>query len=331
MHKYLTTALLAGLALGSAAFAGENDKKVVVPPAPPEDSWQFKLSLPAWIPWLSGDVGLNGINSHISLAPDNIIPKLDMIVDVRAEAHKGRFSVMAEYLYLNLSDGVGTNTVVKKLDYRMDQTMADFSVGWRLIESERGYLDVLGGVRYNQFYQRMTTQPNDERIDQVVDTIATAVGRGLRTAVARALVALEHKDVTLPIAPLRGEDAATLSGKIEQIRGNRAERQAKIKKLLHNALDSTAVRTDTFWDPYVGLRGRYNLNSAFYLTARGDIGGFTVGSDLSWTTEAGIGYQYSRNIYTEVTYRAFGIDYDKDGLLMDTVTHGPQVNIGINF
>jgi hypothetical protein len=331
MHKHLTTTLLAGLALGSAVFAGDHDKKVVVPPAPPEDSWQFKLSLPAWIPWVSGDVGINGINSHISLAPDNIIPKLDMVVDVRAEAHKGRFSLMAEYFYMSLSDGVGTNTVVKKIDYRFDQTMADLSVGWRVIESERGYLDVLGGVRFNQFYQKMTTQPNDEVIDRTVDGLAAATGRQLRAELAKALVALRGKDVSLPIAPLRGGDAESLARRIEQIRGNRAERQAQIKKLLHNALDSTVARTDTFWDPYVGLRGRYNLNAALYLTARGDIGGFTVGSDLSWTAEGGIGYQLSPNIYTEVTYRAFGIDYDKNGLLMDTVTHGPQVNIGVSF
>jgi hypothetical protein len=153
----------------------------------------------------------------------------------------------------------------------------------------------------------------------------------LRAELAKALVALRGKDVSLPIAPLRGGDAESLARRIEQIRGNRAERQAQIKKLLHNALDSTVARTDTFWDPYVGLRGRYNLNAALYLTARGDIGGFTVGSDLSWTAEGGIGYQLSPNIYTEVTYRAFGIDYDKNGLLMDTVTHGPQVNIGVSF
>lgn len=330
MHKHLTTTLLAGLALGSAAFAGENDKKIVVPPAP-EDSWQFKLSLPAWIPWVSGDVGLNGINSHISLGPDNIIPKLDMIVDVRAEAHKGRFSVMAEYLYLNLSDGVGTKTMVKKIDSRFDQTTADLSVGWRLIENDRGYLDILGGVRFNQFYQKVTTQPNDEVIDQTVDALADAAGSRLRARVAKALVALAGKDPTLPIAPVHGVDPERLAARIDRIQGTRAERREKIKKLLHDSLDSTVSRTDTFWDPYIGLRGRYNLNSAFYLTARGDIGGFTVGSELSWTAEGGIGYQLSPNIYTEITYRAFGIDYEKDGLLMDTVVHGPQVNIGIMF
>jgi hypothetical protein len=287
--------------------------------------------LPGWIPWVAGDVGLNGINSHVSLGPNDIIPKLDMVADVRAEAHKGRLSLMAEYLYLNLSDGKATDSMVKKVDYRLDQQMADLAVGWRIIESKRGYLDLLGGVRFNQFYQRIATQPNDERIDQTVDTLAAATGRRLRTELAHALIALRGKNVTLPIAPLEGGEAESLARRIEQIRGSRAERQAKIKQLLHNALDSSVSRTDTFWDPYVGLRGRYNLNATFYLTARGDIGGFTVGSDLSWTAEAGIGYQLSPNLYTEVTYRAFGIDYEKNGLLMNTVTHGPQVNIGLSF
>jgi hypothetical protein len=276
-------------------------------------------------------VGINGINSHLSLGPNDIIPKRDMTADLRAEAHKGRLSLMAEYLYLNLSDGKATDSLVKKVDYRLDQHMADFAVGWRIIESKRGYLDLLGGVRFNQFYQRMATQPNDERIEQTVETLAAATGRRLRTELARALNVLRGKNVTLPIVPLEGGEAESLARKIEQIRGSRTERQAKIKQLLHNNLESTVSRADTFWDPYVGLRGRYDLNAKYYFTARGDIGGFSVGSDLSWTAEAGIGCQLSPHLYTEVTYRALGIDYEKNGLLMNTVTHGPQVNIGLSF
>ena len=125
MDRHLNTALLAGLALGVTAFAGDNGKKTVVPP--PEDSWQFKLALPAWIPWVEGDTGVNGLVSHITLGPD-IIPKIDMAADIRAEAHKGRFSIMGEFLYMSLSDGIGTNTAVKKIDVQVDQTMGDFAV-----------------------------------------------------------------------------------------------------------------------------------------------------------------------------------------------------------
>lgn len=73
------------------------------------------------------------------------------------------------------------------------------------------------------------------------------------------------------------------------------------------------------------------MNGKFYLTAKGDIGGFGVGADISWTAEAAIGCQLSPRISSEVGCRALGVDLDKDGLLMDTVTHGPQVTLGVQF
>jgi hypothetical protein len=254
-----------------------------------------------------------------------------MIADVRAEAHKGRFSIMGEFFYMSLSDGKATDTVVKKLDVRVDETMGDLGVGWRLIESPRGYLDVIGGVRYMNVYQRLTLQPNDERIDEVVDSLAAAVGNRLRSRLEQVLVALGGGSPTVPIAPLDANQAAALAAAIEHFKGTAAEKRAMIAQRLHDALDRRISRTDDWWDPYVGIRGRYNLNEKFYLSAKADIGGFTVGSDVSWTAEAALGCQLSQHIYTEVAFRALGVDYEKNGLLMDTVTYGPQVTLGINF
>ncbi|MGB8169969.1 MAG: hypothetical protein WCF18_20870, partial [Chthoniobacteraceae bacterium] len=219
MSKHFTTVILAGLALGASTFAGENDKKVVVPPTPLDDSWHFSLALPGWIPWLQGDTGLHGVTSHVDLGPDDIIPKIDMVADVRAEAHKGRWSVLGEFLYMSLSDGIGTNTVVKKLDVQVDQTMADLGVAWRVVETERGYLDVVGGVRYTNYYQKLALQPNDERIGEVVDGLVAAAGNRLRPLVARALTALAGKDPSLAIAPLDGGEAVRLAAAIAKVKG----------------------------------------------------------------------------------------------------------------
>ena len=331
MHKHLTTALLAGLAFGTTALAGDNDKKIIAPLTPLDDAWRFSLSMPGWIPWLQGDSGVHGITTHIDLGPDDIVPRIDMVADVRMEARKGRFSIMGEFLYMSLSDGIGTNTVVQKLDVQVDQTMGDLGVAWRIIGSPRGYLDVTAGVRYMNYYQKLALQPNDERIEEVVDSLAAVAGNRLRSRVAEVLAALAGKDPTLPIAPLDGDQAARLAATIGKIKGTVAERKAKIKQRLHDALDRTVSRTDDWWDPYIGLRGRYNLNDKFYLTGKGDIGGFGVGSDLTWTAEAALGCQLSSRIFTEVGYRALGVDLEKDGLTMDTVTHGAQVTLGITF
>jgi hypothetical protein len=47
--------------------------------------------------------------------------------------------------------------------------------------------------------------------------------------------------------------------------------------------------------------------------------------------EGVVGINLARNIFTEIGYRALSVDYDQDGLLLDTVTHGPQITTGITF
>ncbi len=99
---------------------------------------------------------------------------------------------------------------------------------------------------------------------------------------------------------------------------------------LNKSLSQTLSRDDYWFDPYVGLRGRYNFNKVFYTAVRGEIGG-GVASDLMWEVEGVIGINLTRNIFTELGYRALAVDYDNDGLLFDTVMHGPQITTGITF
>ena len=99
---------------------------------------------------------------------------------------------------------------------------------------------------------------------------------------------------------------------------------------LNKRLSQTLSRDDYWFDPYVGLRGRYNFNKTFYTAVRGEIGGGAA-SDLMWEVEGVIGINLTRSIFTEVGYRALAVDYENDGLLFDTVMHGPQITTGITF
>ena len=38
---------------------------------------------------------------------------------------------------------------------------------------------------------------------------------------------------------------------------------------------------DSWTDPVIGLRGRFNRNKALYLTAESDVGGFGIGNTLT--------------------------------------------------
>jgi len=99
---------------------------------------------------------------------------------------------------------------------------------------------------------------------------------------------------------------------------------------LNKRLSQTLSRDDYWFDPYVGLRGRYNFNKTFYTAVRGEVGG-GVASDLMWEVEGVIGINLTRSIFTEIGYRALAVDYDNDGLLFDTTMHGPQITTGITF
>jgi hypothetical protein len=132
-------------------------------------------------------------------------------------------------------------------------------------------------------------------------------------------------------------DALHLIGDARRAAVNRivSAAEAKIANQLAFVLDTkfgqTISRDDYFFDPYVGLYGRYNFNKTYYTALRGQIGGFGVGADLMWQVEAVIGVNLHHNIFTEVGYRALGIDYENNGLLFDMVMHGPEITTGITF
>jgi hypothetical protein len=326
--KLIPPLLFASL-LSIAAFAGETEaKKAVTPPEP--DRWKFLLAIPGWMPGMKGDTGINGFNSQVDLTPGDIIRHYDFALSLRGEASKGRFGIMGDLLYTSLSDGIGTNTVVKKVDLQVDQTIAELALRWRVLETPRWSVDVTGGVRYLNLFQKVALQSNDPQIDAAADQIATA-GIRARLVIARELAALAGRNPTLPIGPLNGNQIDALTRFASRLQGTREERSAAIAQRLRQITSNETSRTDAWWDPVIGLRARYNFNDKFYVTARGDIGGFSIGSQLTWQLEGALGCQLTPHIFAEVGYRALSIDYDSNGLLYDVIMQGAQVTMGIAF
>lgn len=365
MHKSILPLVLANLALATAAFAGETDKKVVTPTEPEmAQPWRFSLALPAWIAWQVGDIGINGNSSHLKLTPRDTVPQVDMAIEVRAEARKGRFGIMGDYLFMSVSDGIGnSNAIISKVDVQTDQHIAELALSWRLLESDRGYLDAFAGVRYTNLYQNIGLHVSEgeinERSDQFVDnlvdravtTIRERIEPAIREHLSRELEALRNRDPVLPQGPIgdairarvearirsllaarRAElDGAIASGVRARIDAAKDRLSHEIARTLKDELRRSVSRTDDWWDPFVGLKARYYLSKPVYLTARADIGGFGVGADLSWQVNAGIGFHLTRSIFSEITYRAYDVDYNHGGLDYDVFTHGVEVTTGITF
>jgi len=196
---------------------------------------------------------------------------------------------------------------------------------------------------------------NSEFLEALKSTIKADIINRIGNALER-----HERRPDIPIGPLGGRIREEIAQRVEHfIELKKTELRARVDALVERGLDRRAAvdrvvneakarianqlavrlnkrlsqtlsRDDYWFDPYAGLRGRYNFNKVFYTAVRGEIGG-GVASDLMWEVEGVIGINLTRNIFTEVGYRALAVDYENDGLLVDTVMHGPQITTGITF
>ena len=104
-----------------------------------------------------------------------------------------------------------------------------------------------------------------------------------------------------------------------------------------------AMVTNQSWvDPLAGAAFRYPLGERWELAGRGDIGGFGVGSELSWGLEATVLWKIGTHSGLVGGYRVFDVDFEEentysfpDGSQLtvpdsyDTRTNGPT--LGMTF
>src|SRR5213596_2524428 len=224
-------------------------------------------------------------------------------------------------------------------------------------------------VAIQQASQRFVNNIADDlrsRLDQDIsnseflDALKSKIKADIINRIGNALDRHENRP-DIPIGPLGGRIREEIAQRVEHfIELKKAELRARVDALvergvarraavdrvvneakarianqlavrLNKTLSQTIARDDYFFDPYVGLYGRYNFSKTYYTAVRGQIGGFGVGADLMWQVEGVIGINLTHSIFTEIGYRALGIDYENNGLLFDAVMHGPQITTGITF
>jgi hypothetical protein len=88
-------------------------------------------------------------------------------------------------------------------------------------------------------------------------------------------------------------------------------------------------------DPTVVARATWPINDHWFLQARGNVGGFGVGSDLMWQIMADVGYRPSEAWFLTFGYRVIDFDYDQgsglDRFVYDMKTFGPVLRLGFVF
>jgi hypothetical protein len=249
-----------------------------------------------------------------------------------------RFSVdvVAGTRYTNVYQNlglVGNTPVITATSERLVAAIAD-RLRDRLNNaiSESAFVaNVQSAIRARISNQLQTLLVDRQRSPSIPIAILAARHPGAISGVVERGIRLQEARIRAEVDALGLVGAARAAAVQQRVAAGQAALAQRITAALKKQLNRNIARTDYWFDPYVGLRGRYNFNKAFYTAVRAEIGGFGIGSDLMWQTEGVIGCQITRNIFTEIGYRALGFDYDQDGFLFDTITHGPQITTGIKF
>lgn len=86
-----------------------------------------------------------------------------------------------------------------------------------------------------------------------------------------------------------------------------------------------------WWDPIIGLRGRYNFGERTGLTLYGDIGGFGVSSESVWQVYGGVTYQLNDWMTAALGYRWYAVDYEDGDYALDVEFAGPLIGARFDF
>lgn len=88
---------------------------------------------------------------------------------------------------------------------------------------------------------------------------------------------------------------------------------------------------DDWVDPFVGARVGFEFTDWWYSTLRADVGGFDVGSELTWQVLATMGFRLSESIDLRVGYKHVDIDYEDGGNSADLELSGPIAGLTFRF
>ena len=159
--------------------------------------------------------------------------------------------------------------------------------------------------------------------------------RSLINAVVEERLAESRARVGARVAEVR----AGIEARIAQARANAQARVVQAKKRLSKALADeiedrlpTSGSGDRWWvDPIIGLRTQINFTRWLFLALQGDVGGFGAGSQIAWFASGSIGVNFTRNLFAEMGYRYFFMDYEKNGLIYDAAQSGLFMGVGVKF
>ncbi|MES2659108.1 MAG: hypothetical protein V4689_10865 [Verrucomicrobiota bacterium] len=162
----------------------------------------------------------------------------------------------------------------------------------------------------------------------IVDARISAAVKVERVKLAAAAASLE-------VAKLRASVDSSLKGKVTRAEARVTQAKQNLSAALNQQViadsPTSASASESWVDPIIGVRAQWNITPKWYLAAKTDIGGFSVGSDLAWTFQGTVGYQFTEKVSADLGYRYLHTDYSDGAFTYDMATAGLYTGLNIRF
>lgn len=134
-------ALLLAIVMPISSVAGESEQ------------WKYGAQVYLWAAGIDANTQTGG---DVDISFSDILNDLDMSLMGTVDARKGKWSLVADTIYLDISQNEGGSetapvlgaTLKVKSDVDMKASITTFAGGYNLVDNESVTLDLMGGARY---------------------------------------------------------------------------------------------------------------------------------------------------------------------------------------
>ncbi len=146
-----TRLLLSVIALTTLpALAGPPPPMTPPPPAPEESGWRFSGGPYLWAQGLEGSTGVRGLVADIDVPFSDIFDVLDFNFTGMFEARRGRWGILTDISYTELSPSATTRGVeFSSVDMKMKQFLGNVALNYQVVASEQTSVMLYAGTRIN--------------------------------------------------------------------------------------------------------------------------------------------------------------------------------------
>ena len=307
-HITIATLLLCVIGVGHAQQVSSEGKEVISKPTPtlaPEDRWQFAITPYFWLPSVDLKMFLPAMN-------------------IGKRSFGGDLSTSIPWW--------------KSISKIAQGKLLAVDVGGRLEFSKGRWGGFVDGY---WMYARATGSSDASTLvlrDHV--QVGDAVSVTSKTSLGQLNFGPRYLLGTVPLSPAANGPAVTFEtyggGRVNwintDVRGTVTLTAEALRRSRSRQVDfnSSAGRA------YIGLRTSWTLCKNFVAMIRGDVGGFGLVADENWDCdlEAGIAWQFHKNTYLDLAYRARG-QWQNLGSPHDIAVrgwlHGPELGVTFKF